>query len=174
MAGPGSGSSAASGQRSLQVPRGLTAGSVAASLTDGVLEIRLPEPEALKPHRVEIAAGHAASGQPRVSRAARRSPGPHRGAGTAARHTHQARRRVRQSMQQLVAELTRPVVLSDRALRHLARLKDAYRRLIQASGTEPSVAELARATGLSREQVENLLVVDRPAVSPRRPSRRGR
>jgi RNA polymerase primary sigma factor len=72
---------------------------------------------------------------------------------------------VRQSMQQLVAELTRPVVLSDRALRHLARLKDAYRRLIQASGTEPSVAELAEATGLSREQVENLLVVDRPPMS---------
>jgi RNA polymerase primary sigma factor len=72
---------------------------------------------------------------------------------------------VRQSMQQLVAELTRPVVLSDRALRHLARLKDAYRRLIQTSGTEPPVAELARASGLSREQVENLLVVDRPPVS---------
>jgi HSP20 family protein len=44
-------------ERSLQVPRGLTADSVAASLTDGVLEIRLPKPEALKPHRVEIAAG---------------------------------------------------------------------------------------------------------------------
>jgi RNA polymerase primary sigma factor len=30
---------------------------------------------------------------------------------------------VRQAMQQLIAELTRPMVLSDRALRHLARLK---------------------------------------------------
>lgn len=29
-------------------------------------------------------------------------------------------------MQQLVAELTRPVVLSDRALRHVARLKQAH------------------------------------------------
>jgi HSP20 family protein len=46
-------------ERSLQVPRGLDADSVAASLTDGVLEIRLPKPEALKPHRVEIAAGEA-------------------------------------------------------------------------------------------------------------------
>ena len=31
---------------------------------------------------------------------------------------------VRQAMQQLVAELTRPVVLSDRALRHLARVRE--------------------------------------------------
>jgi HSP20 family protein len=46
-------------ERSLQVPRGLNADSVAASLTDGVLEIRLPKPEALKPHRVEIAASEA-------------------------------------------------------------------------------------------------------------------
>jgi HSP20 family protein len=46
-------------ERSLQVPRGLNPDSVAASLTDGVLEIRLSKPEALKPHRVEIAAGEA-------------------------------------------------------------------------------------------------------------------
>jgi HSP20 family protein len=44
-------------ERSLQVPRGLDPDTVAASLTDGVLEIRLPKPAALKPHRVEIAAG---------------------------------------------------------------------------------------------------------------------
>jgi RNA polymerase primary sigma factor len=72
---------------------------------------------------------------------------------------------VRQSMQQLVAELTRPVVLSDRALRQIARLKDAYRSLAQDGASEPSVAELARATALPRDQIENLLAVERPARS---------
>ena len=44
---------------------------------------------------------------------------------------------VRQAMQQLVSELTRPVVLSDRAVRQLARIKDARRDLVQANGGEP-------------------------------------
>jgi RNA polymerase sigma factor (sigma-70 family) len=70
---------------------------------------------------------------------------------------------VRQAMQQLVAELTRPVVLSDRALRQLARLKDAHRTALLEGG-EPGVGELAEATGLELEHVENLLVADR---SPR-------
>jgi RNA polymerase primary sigma factor len=68
---------------------------------------------------------------------------------------------VRQAMQQLVAELTRPVVLSDRALRQLARVKDARRGLLQDKGREPTVAELAEATGLTREQIENLVAVER-------------
>jgi RNA polymerase primary sigma factor len=68
---------------------------------------------------------------------------------------------VRQSMQQLVAELKRPVVLSDRALRQLARVKDARRKLLQAKSREPSIAELAELTELSRRQVENLVAVDR-------------
>jgi RNA polymerase sigma factor (sigma-70 family) len=53
---------------------------------------------------------------------------------------------VRQAMQQLVSELTRPVVLSDRALRHLARLKDAHRESMHNSGRQPSRAELAERT----------------------------
>ena len=60
---------------------------------------------------------------------------------------------VRQAMQRLVAELTRPVVLSDRALRQLARLKDAYREHLHRDGLEPTVADLAASTGLSRDQV---------------------
>jgi RNA polymerase primary sigma factor len=68
---------------------------------------------------------------------------------------------VRQAMQQLVAELTRPVVLSDRALRQLARVKDARRVHLQAACHEPSVSELASETGFGREQVENLLAVER-------------
>ena len=68
---------------------------------------------------------------------------------------------VRQAMQQLVAEVTGPVVLSDRALRQLARVKDARRVHLQAQGREPSTADLVETTGLSREQVENLVVVER-------------
>jgi RNA polymerase sigma factor (sigma-70 family) len=76
---------------------------------------------------------------------------------------------VRQAMQQLVAELTRPVVLSDRALRQLARVKDARREHLQAAGHEPSVRELAADTGFAREQVENLLAVERTARSLEEP-----
>ncbi|HEV2724483.1 MAG TPA: RNA polymerase sigma factor RpoD/SigA [Thermoleophilaceae bacterium] len=68
---------------------------------------------------------------------------------------------VRQAMQRLVAELTRPVVLSDRALRQLARVNDAHREQLQKRGREPSLAELAAATGLTREQVESLIAADR-------------
>src|SRR4051812_6795446 len=50
---------------------------------------------------------------------------------------------VRQAMQQLVSELTRPVVLSDRAVRQLARIKDARRELLQANGGEPTIGQLA-------------------------------
>jgi RNA polymerase primary sigma factor len=68
---------------------------------------------------------------------------------------------VRQAMQQLVSERTRPVVLSDRALRQLARMKTADRRYVQAHGREPGSAELAAETGLSRGQVEDLIAAER-------------
>jgi RNA polymerase primary sigma factor len=68
---------------------------------------------------------------------------------------------VRRSMQQLVSELTRPVVLSDRALRQLARVKDAQRDHVQAHGAEPTLRDLASATGMRREQVETLIAADR-------------
>jgi len=70
---------------------------------------------------------------------------------------------VRQAMQQLVSELARPVVLSDRALRQLARVKDAHRRSVQLDGREPSTPELAEGAGLSSEQVERIVAVDRLA-----------
>ncbi|HEX2084048.1 MAG TPA: sigma-70 family RNA polymerase sigma factor [Solirubrobacteraceae bacterium] len=72
---------------------------------------------------------------------------------------------VRQAMQQLVAELTRPTVLSDRALRHLARLKDAHAAALRESGREPTAAELVERTGLTAEQVADLLAAERPARS---------
>jgi HSP20 family protein len=40
--------------RSLTLPAGVDAGSIAASFADGVLEIRIPKPVARKPHRVSI------------------------------------------------------------------------------------------------------------------------
>jgi RNA polymerase sigma factor (sigma-70 family) len=68
---------------------------------------------------------------------------------------------VRQAMQQLIAELTRPTVLSDRALRHLARLKDAHREAVRDRGREPGRDELAERTGLTLDQVDDLLAVER-------------
>jgi RNA polymerase sigma factor (sigma-70 family) len=67
---------------------------------------------------------------------------------------------VRQSMQQLVSEMTRPIVLSDRALRRLAQIKEARRAHTQAHGSEPTSDELADATGLDRRQVDDLLTVE--------------
>ena len=76
---------------------------------------------------------------------------------------------VRQAMQQLVSELTRPLVLSDRALRRLSHLKDAHRLALQESGREPGSAELAARAELSVEQVEDLLAADRTARSTDEP-----
>ena len=72
---------------------------------------------------------------------------------------------VRQAMQQLVAELTRPIVLSDRALRQLSQIKGAHRELLQRHGQEPTSVELSRATGLSEGQIGDLLAVERPTQS---------
>jgi RNA polymerase primary sigma factor len=69
---------------------------------------------------------------------------------------------VRQAMQQLVSELTRPVVLSDRALRQLAQLKESHRELQRATGVSPSLAQLAEQTGFEVEQLANLMAADRP------------
>ena len=63
---------------------------------------------------------------------------------------------IRQAMQQLVAELTRPVVLSDRALRHLARVRDA----LSETGGDASLDELARRTGLTEDQIGALLAAE--------------
>lgn len=70
---------------------------------------------------------------------------------------------VRQAMQQLVAELTRPVVLSDRALRQLAQIKNVHHAQVQAQGREPTFQELADRASLTLEQVTNLIGADQPA-----------
>lgn len=68
---------------------------------------------------------------------------------------------VRRAMQQLVAQMRGPIVLSDRALRQLARLNRARRAHLQAHGCEPTARELADQTGLSSGQIASLLAVER-------------
>jgi RNA polymerase sigma factor (sigma-70 family) len=68
---------------------------------------------------------------------------------------------VRKAMQELVAELGRPVALSDRAVRGLAQLRAAQRAHVQAHGREPTREELCRATGLAAAQIDALHAVER-------------
>lgn len=72
---------------------------------------------------------------------------------------------VRKAMQELVAELTRPVALSDRAVRGLAQIRAARRDHVRAHGAEATTLELSQATGLTPAQVESLLATERPPRS---------
>jgi RNA polymerase primary sigma factor len=63
---------------------------------------------------------------------------------------------VRKSMQDLVSDLARPIALSDRAARDLARIKTAHREFLQAYGCEPTGEQLSDATGLAPVQVDRL------------------
>lgn len=67
---------------------------------------------------------------------------------------------VRQAMQQVVAELARPVVMSDRGLRELARMRAARRDFTRLHDAGPSSVRLAAATGLTRERIETLLALE--------------
>ena len=68
---------------------------------------------------------------------------------------------VRQAMQQLISELTRPMVLSDRALRQLSQLKRAHGEYVAAHHREPTGNELAASTGLTPAQVGEMLALER-------------
>jgi RNA polymerase primary sigma factor len=68
---------------------------------------------------------------------------------------------VRKAMQELVAELARPVSLSDRAVRDLARIRSARRDYQQTHRAEPTIEELSQATGLTRAQLESLQATER-------------
>jgi len=76
---------------------------------------------------------------------------------------------VRQAMQQLVSELTRPVVLSDRALRHLASVKEAHGAAVRETGREPGREQLVARTGLTHDQVDALLAAERAPRSLEEP-----
>jgi RNA polymerase sigma factor (sigma-70 family) len=64
---------------------------------------------------------------------------------------------VRQAMQQVVSELSGPLVLSDRALRQLARIKVARRGFEQRHRRAANLRELAAAAGLPQAQVASLI-----------------
>ena len=68
---------------------------------------------------------------------------------------------VRKAMQELVAELTRPVALSDRAVRALAQIRTARGEYLQAHRTEPTVDQLSGATGFTPPQLESLQAAER-------------
>jgi RNA polymerase primary sigma factor len=68
---------------------------------------------------------------------------------------------VRRGMQHFAARAARPVVLSDTAMRKLAAVHAARRQLYRIGIGEPSSEELMAVTGLSREEIESLLVADR-------------
>jgi RNA polymerase sigma factor (sigma-70 family) len=78
---------------------------------------------------------------------------------------------VRAAMQQLVAELTSPVVLSDRAARNLVQMKRVRSDFFQANRREPSDSELARSARMPLDQVQHLLSVERApgSLQARRP-----
>ena len=80
-----------------------------------------------------------------------------------------ARNHVHREMHRLVGELTRPVVLSDRALRHLSRLREAEDRIAAEQRREATPEELAQATSLPRERVDELLRADRAPHSTEEP-----
>jgi HSP20 family protein len=44
-------------ERTLRVPRGLDPDAIEATLSDGVLTLRMPKPETLRPRKIEIKAG---------------------------------------------------------------------------------------------------------------------
>jgi RNA polymerase sigma factor (sigma-70 family) len=68
---------------------------------------------------------------------------------------------VRKAMQELVADLARPVALSDRAVRELAQIRRARSEHLQTHGVAPTTDELSRATGLTRPQLERLQATER-------------
>jgi RNA polymerase primary sigma factor len=72
---------------------------------------------------------------------------------------------VRKAMQELVAEVSRPVALSDHAVRCLARVKAARRDHLRTFGAEPTTAQLAAATGFGRGQLDRLLAIERASRS---------
>lgn len=77
---------------------------------------------------------------------------------------------VRQAMQQLVAELTSPVVLSDRASRSLVQMKRARAAFAQANRREPSDSELAETARMPLDQVQHLVSVERASSSLQAPA----
>lgn len=67
---------------------------------------------------------------------------------------------VRNALQDLRSHFLRPLRLPPKALGQLSRIKSSHAELYARDGREPSVAQLAEATGISEDQVEALLRAD--------------
>jgi RNA polymerase sigma factor (sigma-70 family) len=80
---------------------------------------------------------------------------------------------VRQAMQEHLSEMVRPIVLSDRAARQLARVNHARRDHARMHGGEATTATLAEATGISEGQIGNLAAASRVPRSLDEPAVRG-
>jgi RNA polymerase sigma factor (sigma-70 family) len=68
---------------------------------------------------------------------------------------------VRKAMQELVAELSRPIALSDRAARALSHVRRTRNERLQSGSKEPTNEELSAVTGLAPEKIESLLATER-------------
>jgi RNA polymerase sigma factor (sigma-70 family) len=68
---------------------------------------------------------------------------------------------VRKAMQEMVADVTHPVALSDHAVRALALIRAARREHLETHAVEPTIAQLAGATGFTAAQLESLLATER-------------
>ncbi len=64
---------------------------------------------------------------------------------------------VRQSMQRFVAEMARPVVLSDRAIASWPVSRYARSQLNRAGNQEPTTEDLMTVAGFARDQIEGPL-----------------
>ena len=67
---------------------------------------------------------------------------------------------VRQALQELRSDFTRPLRLPPRALRELARLKSEHDRMYATERREPSLRELAEHCAIGLEQAEALVRAD--------------
>ena len=80
-----------------------------------------------------------------------------------------ARPAVQRAMQRLVAELSDAAVLSDRALRHLSRLKSAEDELMREHRRLPTRREILDRAGVEREEAKRLLAETSPPRSLQEP-----
>lgn len=76
-----------------------------------------------------------------------------------------ARLWVRQSLQQAVAECSRPLRLPTHVLWEIHELKECRERLTRTRSREPGMVELADALGWSVERVGEILRAERPPAS---------
>ena len=80
-----------------------------------------------------------------------------------------ARPTVERAMRRLVAELGDAAVLSDRALRHLSRLRSAEGELMRENRRLPTRREIVDRSGLQRDDAERLLAGTTPPRSFQEP-----